>query len=46
MDEISIISKLGDGNYGEVFRAEWCGLEIVLKKFTVDTDMEEVNKST
>jgi len=46
MSEITVISKLGDGNYGEIFRAEWCGLETVVKKFKVDTDMEEVNKST
>jgi len=44
--EISVISKLGEGAFSEVFRAEWFGLDVVLKKFKINTDLEEVNKTT
>ena len=46
MDEISVVSKLGESVHGEIFRAEWFGLEVVLKKFKIDTKIEEVNKTT
>ncbi len=44
LTDVNILEKLGAGNFGEVYKGEWNGAEVALKKLKSQEDFEEFAK--